>query len=545
MRKILTIILVFSMISTTVFAVPNVTTKDSENNIINISDTSVKSGKVMLTVFNPGFDETFIASDADAAIQYFASAQSSDNGYSFDIKMNVLSDGGSYRAVVTSNGQKEQLSFSFYPYETKLRLIAEINSAHSASELTLSNTVDMLLKSYNLDNFGMATSVSKEELARILINEKGSGYSLDTDKMYKTLKETINLAALNLSSAEAFSGNTFKYPELLLGDDISFKQAYENINAQGIIYIKNALSGKGFARNSDAQSVLKSQIILHLIQNNKSLGSGHVADVITGFSSYLISQGFSVSKHSSIKNKSAFYDYLVSSNVSGLSALKQRFNSYSEEDTANTQGTATGPVSGSVSSNSGTAQTYIPPENKTVFSDVTDKHWAKEPIEKLSSLGIINGKGNSSFDPDGNVTRAEFTKMVIVAAGLMTNNADCTFDDVLSHWSKDYVAASFSNGIVSGVSDDMFSPDSFISREQGATIIYRAAIKAGAAFDGNSSAFNDENEISSWAKDAVSALSAKGIINGRDGGIFAPSHNLTRAEAAKIIYYSLEILNSK
>ena len=191
MRKILTIILVFSMISTTVFAVPNVTTKDSENNIINISDTSFKSGKVMLTVFNPGFDETFIASDADAAIQYFASAQSSDNGYSFDIKMNVLSDGGSYRAVVTSNGQKEQLSFSFYPYETKLRLIAEINSAHSASELTLSNTVDMLLKSYNLDNFGMATSVSKEELARILINEKGSGYSLDTDKMYKTLNNII------------------------------------------------------------------------------------------------------------------------------------------------------------------------------------------------------------------------------------------------------------------------------------------------------------------------------------------------------------------
>lgn len=545
MRKLISILLLFSMINIFAYAAPIVTTKDAESDIINISNPDIKNGKAMLTVFNPGCDSSDIPSDADKSLQYFGTSECTDKGYSFDIEMNVLSDGGTYTAVVTANGLKETFSFSFYPYETKINLIKELNKASNAQTLNLTDVLDKLLMAYNLNNFELTSHINKSDLANILINERGAGFPLDVQAMYNTLNLSINLAALNSSVSAAFSGNKVKYSELLCLNDQGLEEDYKNINAQGLIYIKNALSGKGFTKNSDAVSVFKSQVVLQLIQNNAKHGSGHVSVVLSDYSSYLLSQGFNLSKISSIKNKSAFYDYLANSNVADLPLLMTRFNSYTEDGKKPTSGGNSGLSGGSVSSNPGSAQTYVPAEPSLIFDDVPDSHWAKEPIEKLYSLGIINGKSNKSFDPDGQVTRAEFTKMIVMAAGITSESSTLRFSDISSHWSEYYVGIASANGIVSGVDENLFMPDSFISREQGAAIIYRAAVNAGAEFTALNAGFTDEDKISLWAADAVNALYSKGIIKGREDGSFAPLQNLTRAEAAKIIYYSLDLLNSK
>ena len=66
-------------------------------------------------------------------------------------------------------------------------------------------------------------------------------------------------------------------------------------------------------------------------------------------------------------------------------------------------------------------------------------------------------------------------------------------------------------------------------------MIYRAATVCGKSFSGNME-FADSNDISEYAKEAVSALTEKGIINGLSDGSFAPLSSLTRAQAAQLIY---------
>ena len=71
-----------------------------------------------------------------------------------------------------------------------------------------------------------------------------------------------------------------------------------------------------------------------------------------------------------------------------------------------------------------------------------------------------------------------------------------------------------------------------------AVIFYRAAICAGKTFENGEMAFLDEENISSYAKEAVAALSKKGIINGYDNK-FHPTDSTTRAQAAQILYNML------
>lgn len=53
----------------------------------------------------------------------------------------------------------------------------------------------------------------------------------------------------------------------------------------------------------------------------------------------------------------------------------------------------------------------------TIFTDVAADHWATGYINLASQQGIVNGKGNGIFDPEGNVTYAEAVKMLVVALG--------------------------------------------------------------------------------------------------------------------------------
>ena len=54
--------------------------------------------------------------------------------------------------------------------------------------------------------------------------------------------------------------------------------------------------------------------------------------------------------------------------------------------------------------------------------------------------------------------------------------------------------------------------------------------------DDEISPFNDDSEISDYAKDSIYLLKGLEIVNGSDGGNFEPASDITRAEAAKMIY---------
>ena len=173
------------------------------------------------------------------------------------------------------------------------------------------------------------------------------------------------------------------------------------------------------------------------------------------------------------------------------------------------------------------------------FQDLGSVSWAVPAINRLATMGIINGRSETVFDPNATVTRAEFAKMVCIAFGISTNTGNMqTFADVtLSDWFYPYVEAAAAAGVINGISDTEFAPNDLITREQMAAMMYRAityknvTIQTGAIRD-----FSDAWNISEYAVNAVNTLSAAGVINGMEDGTFAPKATATRAQAACIIY---------
>lgn len=176
-------------------------------------------------------------------------------------------------------------------------------------------------------------------------------------------------------------------------------------------------------------------------------------------------------------------------------------------------------------------------ENKGIFTDMSDSHWAKVSVESLAAMGILSGYSDGTFKPDKTVTREEFVKMIISAFNIPAQKSDVVFDDVSeTFWAAEYIYNAQSNGLVNGISENTFGVGTPISRQDMAVIMNRVIDYKAIAVSSGSVQFADEDEISEYAREAVSRLGGAGIVNGLPNGSFNPFGSLTRAEAAKVIY---------
>ena len=170
------------------------------------------------------------------------------------------------------------------------------------------------------------------------------------------------------------------------------------------------------------------------------------------------------------------------------------------------------------------------------FADVKGM-WCEDIVNKLYSLGLVSGRTPDIFAPNENLTRAELVQLLANLSGADLSayeNADARFTDVDKNaWYYSAVMWAAENNIVYGIGNDMFAPNTSITREDTAAIVYRY-LKAASADDNNT--FTDSEEISAYALDAVNTLSAEGIINGYPDNTFRPKNNVTRAEAAAVLY---------
>lgn len=177
----------------------------------------------------------------------------------------------------------------------------------------------------------------------------------------------------------------------------------------------------------------------------------------------------------------------------------------------------------------------IQEENKDdgIFSDISEYSWAKESIEYLGKKGIINGKEDGKFAPGDNITRAEVVK-ILVNAFEVAQSTNIRFEDVEDDkWYYTYICAATEAGFVNGREDGKFYPNEFVSRQDIAVMIYRAAkISSG----NTEPPFEDDALISDYAKPAIAALYEKGIFKGNGNGKAEPLANCTRAECAKLVY---------
>lgn len=162
-------------------------------------------------------------------------------------------------------------------------------------------------------------------------------------------------------------------------------------------------------------------------------------------------------------------------------------------------------------------------------------HWAEPAVEKLWQQGIVAGD-NGDFRPESVITRAEFAAMLNRAFGYpamdMPTGGLHQFSDVKEgKWYRQDLSTALALGYMKGYGGNLFGPGEGVTREQAAHIIYTILRMEKPE---EAASFSDSASISSWAKDGVSALQAKGYLQGF-GGAVAPKAFLTRADAAQLV----------
>jgi hypothetical protein len=195
------------------------------------------------------------------------------------------------------------------------------------------------------------------------------------------------------------------------------------------------------------------------------------------------------------------------------------------------------PVTGLVTIKTNHLSSYLIKENSITFEDIAE-NWAKKYIEVLASKEIINGKTDTMYMPNANITRAEFTKILILALDIFDEDAVNTFGDVSEDaWYAKYAATAFNAGIVKGkIQADgsiTFSGDDKITRQE---MIVMLARGLDLPESDEALTFEDSAQVDAYAESFIQAVMETDIIDGKPGNLLAPKDNALRSEAAKVIY---------
>ena len=174
------------------------------------------------------------------------------------------------------------------------------------------------------------------------------------------------------------------------------------------------------------------------------------------------------------------------------------------------------------------------------FTDIDEDAWYVKYILFNYANGMMSGMSEGSFSPDTPLTRAQFVTMLAAIDGVdLINYTGATpFNDVSNDaWFSKYVQWANENGIANGISETDFGPDQKVTREQIALMLMKYAEIKG--FDVTLTkdvlnAFEDRDDISGWAVNAVCWAIENGLIKGVTETLLSPKSFATRAQIAVI-----------
>lgn len=184
-----------------------------------------------------------------------------------------------------------------------------------------------------------------------------------------------------------------------------------------------------------------------------------------------------------------------------------------------------------------------------IFNDVPYGRWYSDAIEYARDNGIMAGIGNNRFSPDSAITRAQFAQILSNLSGNEVAETQHFVDVKPDDWYFNSVEWVAKYGIAAGVGGYKFEPNQNITREQLATMLYRYFQKTdNVSAEGHPNyivAYADVNEISKYAEDAMAWCVANKVLSGRGNYRLCPKGTATRAEAAQIFYNLKDLLISK
>ncbi|WP_025677526.1 S-layer homology domain-containing protein, partial [Paenibacillus massiliensis] len=178
----------------------------------------------------------------------------------------------------------------------------------------------------------------------------------------------------------------------------------------------------------------------------------------------------------------------------------------------------------------------------------TVNHWAENAISDMGSRMIVTGVASDRFEPNRNITRAEFAAMVVRALGLTPGQGDTAFTDVqASQWFAGYVQTAREYQLIEGYEDGRFAPQDHITREQAMTIISKAMELTGIQktasqeqIEAELASFEDQASIADYARAHMAANLSQNIAKGRSASQLAPKGEITRAEVAQLLQNLLQ-----
>lgn len=169
------------------------------------------------------------------------------------------------------------------------------------------------------------------------------------------------------------------------------------------------------------------------------------------------------------------------------------------------------------------------------FIDMENAAWAKDAVKALYKNGIVSGVTETTFEPNRNVTRAEFVKMLCDLLDIRDTEAAPAFSDCNpTDWYYDYVVSAYNTGIVTGMGSDYFGAKLPLTRQDMAKMLC-GVLEARRITLGETAEFADMNKADSYAVNSIGQLIGMGILSGDTDGMFRPKDNTTRAEAAVVI----------
>lgn len=463
---------------------------------------------------------------------------------------------GSYTVYIAAEGfEKRSEPLEYVSLKNQNNLLKTLNEKKTSAEikaLLLADANENSFKSMgiNIDSYKKHTEL-QNDIAEIVFNSKPYASISDLKTKYNDAFATAlinNATSVNELSAELKNGG------------------YINFNIDGMDISKDAdtfefvldylIKHKKYNNMSETEKAMKDGVVVYELRNANKVS---LTDVVKKYAAYM---GVKTNtKYSSYENNVTMQTIvneqtilnLPATGVDSIAVFVDKFTAQLaayETPSGGNQGGGSGSSGGAIiagipsswkpqkdSVNGGSGNNSQSP-GTDLFSDMENFEWAKEAVEYLHKEGIVQGTGDAKFSPQDNITREQFTKMVVEFSGLK-GDTDFMFDDVLPDaWYCDYIKTAYSTGIIRGISNNIFGTGNSMTREDAVVVIARCMDIMGITADDmrEYSVFSDENEIADYAKDSVETLYKKGIINGMEDGVFAPKAIVTRAQAAKMIY---------
>ena len=506
---------------------------DEKDGTIQFSDKNESLAKgeiVSIDVFAPGkeLSDLTSASDFRDVLVYKTQTFADDNG-SYNISFNInYPDAVSGMYMIKALAKDYLYSKSFLYVNPKkaentfnnLLMPALNNGAKATGEVIFKNQFDLYIDDKYLDE-----SIAGRAAELLIDYNKVSG--LKPDNIKTVMNVCVAVAAFESGKIE----DVFAEAEIFDLKNSALAKLFDKsfVDKKTSEDVAERLSATKYESVKKFYESLNDAFVLAVVEN--SVEPNGAKTVMNAFGIY--------------GETSSHYAYVSGKHYDTISELKKALENYKPSGTFGNSGGSSGGSRGganqtiSVDTSETGANTSDSDENISGFTDLQGSEWASDAINYLSKKGIVNGWENGKFYPEDNITREEFTKMLICALNVDGEKMNPNFIDVDNNeWYAEYIFRAYCAGIVKGIDEKRFDIAENITRQDMAVMIYRAAKASGIIFDqiNTETLFADNDDIADYAVESVCALKNAGIINGKGNDLFAPYAFATRAEAAKMIY---------